>query len=140
MESEVTNTVNSTIDKDEEIFPNILYVGVAALGGTILARNRNIVLRFLTSTTLAVGASYYLLPKTTQNVAAHLERLEKRYPQLIELHQQVNNTVNDARKQVDDTVAQLRGVVDENTNKLREQIQQNTDKVKEQVSNAVKKD
>lgn len=33
-------TVKETIDKDEEILPNALYVGVAALAGTILARNR----------------------------------------------------------------------------------------------------
>ncbi|OAD04419.1 hypothetical protein MUCCIDRAFT_123563, partial [Mucor lusitanicus CBS 277.49] len=90
LENQVTTEINSTIDKDEEIFPNVVYVGVAALAGTIIARNRNIVLRFLTSTTLAVGASYYLLPKTTHNVAVQLEKLERRYPQLQAAHQSVN--------------------------------------------------
>jgi molecular chaperone DnaK (HSP70) len=137
LENEVTTNINSTIDKDEEVFPNLFYVGVAALAGTIIARNRNIVLRFLTSSTLAVGASYYLLPKTTHNVAVQLERLESRYPQLQAAHQTVRDTVCDARKQVDETVSQLRGAVDENAKQLREQIQQNTDKVKSQVSSAV---
>jgi organizing structure protein 2 len=106
------------------------------------------VLRFLTSTTLAVGASYYLLPKTTHNVALQLEKLEKKYPQLQSAHQTVNESVDGVRKQIDDTVSQLRGAVDENANKLRgavdqnanklrEQIQQNTEKVKEQVNSAV---
>lgn len=137
LENEVTTNVRNTIDKDEEVFPNVLYVGVAALAGTIIARRRNIVLRFLTSTTLAIGASYYLLPKTTHNVALQLEKLEKRYPQLQSAHQSVNESVDGVRKQIDDTVSQLRGAVDENANKLREQIQQNTEKVKEQVNSAV---
>lgn len=91
----------------------------------------------MTSTTLAIGASYYLLPKTTHNVALQLEKLEKRYPQLQSAHQSVNESVDGVRKQIDDTVSQLRGAVDENANKLREQIQQNTEKVKEQVNSAV---
>ncbi|KAI9483110.1 MAG: apolipo protein O-domain-containing protein [Benjaminiella poitrasii] len=135
-EDTVKNNINNTIDKNEEMFPNLVYVGVAALAGTIIARNRNIVIRFLTSTTLAVGASYYLIPKTTHNVALQLQRLERRYPQLQAAHDSVNSTVDDVRKQIDDAVVQLRGVVDENTVKLRQQIQQNTDKVKEQVGSS----
>ncbi|EIE78443.1 hypothetical protein G6F46_008536 [Rhizopus delemar] len=137
LENEVTTNIKNTIDKDEELYPNALYVGVAALAGTIIARNRNIVLRFLTSTTLAVGTSYYLLPKTTSNVFQHLERLEKRYPQLQAAHQSVKDSVDDVYKQIDNTVVQLRGAVDENATKLREQIEQNTQLVKNQVNSAV---
>ncbi|KAG2205118.1 hypothetical protein INT47_002212 [Mucor saturninus] len=137
LESDVTSNIQSTIDKDEEIFPNLLYVGVAALAGTIIARNRNVVLRFLTSSTLAVGASYYLLPKTTHNVAVQLERIEKKYPQLVSVHESVNETVFGVRKQLDDAVSQVQGAYAENTQKLRQQIQENTDKVKNQVNSAV---
>lgn len=126
----MTAEIKSTVDKDEEVFPNALYVGVAALAGTIIARNRNVVLRFLTSSTLAIGTSYYLLPKTTHNVAVQLEKLEKKYPQLQSAHQSVNNQVDQVKKQIDDTVSQLRGAVDENVNKLQSQIQENTEKVK----------
>lgn len=91
----------------------------------------------MTSSTLAIGTSYYLLPKTTHNVAVQLEKFEKRYPHLVVAHERVNETVYGVRKQVDDTVAQLRGAVDENASKLRQQIQENTDKVKSQVNNAV---
>ncbi|KAI9314230.1 apolipo protein O-domain-containing protein, partial [Dichotomocladium elegans] len=120
----VKNTVKQTIDKDEEILPNALYVGVAALAGTILARNRNIVIRFATSTALAVGTSYYLLPKTTHNVALQLEKVERRYPQVQAAHQSVNEAVGDVRKQVDEALAQVRGAVDENASKLFGQFQQ----------------
>jgi organizing structure protein 2 len=86
---------------------------------------------------LAVGTSYYLLPKTTSNVFQHLERLEKRYPQLQAAHQSVKDSVDDVYKQIDNTVVQLRGAVDENATKLREQIEQNTQLVKNQVNSAV---
>jgi phage shock protein A len=91
----------------------------------------------LTSSTLAVGASYYLLPKTTHNVAVQLEKFEKKYPQLQSAHQSVNETVDGVYKQIEDTVSQLRGAVDENVNKLQSSIQQNTEFVKSQVNSAV---
>ncbi|OBZ85492.1 hypothetical protein A0J61_06461 [Choanephora cucurbitarum] len=140
VEHQVTTEINNTIDKDEEIFPNAFYVGVAALAGTILARNRNIVLRFLTSTTLAVGTSYYLLPKTTHNVGLQLEKLERKYPQLQEAHQSVNAVVGDVRKQFDSTVSDVRGTFDQNVNKLQEQIQQNTASLKSAVNGSETKD
>ena len=129
--------MKQTIDKDEEILPNALYVGVAALAGTILARNRNIVLRFATSTALAVGASHYLLPKTTHNVCVQLEKVERKYPQLQSAHQSVNEVVGDARKQFDDAVAQVRNSVDEN---ILSQFQQKdaTETAKDKFENVKK--
>ncbi|KAI7847787.1 apolipo protein O-domain-containing protein [Circinella umbellata] len=133
----VKNTVKQTIDKDEEILPNALYIGVAALAGTILARNRNIVLRFATSTALAVGASHYLLPKTTHNVCVQLEKVERKYPQLQSAHQSVNEAVGDARKQFDDAIAQVRNSVDEN---ILSQFQQKdaAEKAKDKFENVKK--
>jgi hypothetical protein len=43
--------VKSVIAKDEPLTPGILYIGVAGLAGSVLARNR-------TSTSLAAIASY----------------------------------------------------------------------------------
>ncbi|CDS13548.1 hypothetical protein LRAMOSA05724 [Lichtheimia ramosa] len=121
----VKNTVKQTIDKDEEILPNGLYVGVAALAGTILARNRNIVIRFVTSTALAVGTAHYLLPKTTHNVAVQLEKVESKYPELQSAHKSLNDAINDARKQVDGLIGEARGAFDESTSKLLGSFQQN---------------
>lgn len=91
----------------------------------------------MTSSTLAIGTSYYLLPKTSHNIQAQLERVEKNYPHVLAVHEKINESVFCVRKEVDNTVAQLRGAVDENANKLRQQIQENTDKVKSQVNSAV---
>lgn len=90
----------------------------------------NIVLRFLTSTALAVGTSFYLLPKTTHNVGLQLERLERKYPELQEAHRSFDDATNTVRKEIDEVLAQLRGTVNANI----EQLQQSADKLKGQVS------
>ncbi|KAI8376122.1 apolipo protein O-domain-containing protein [Radiomyces spectabilis] len=133
-ENDVDAVVDQTIAKDEELWPNVLFVGVAGLAGTIIARRRNFVLRFLTSAALAAGTSYYLFPKTTHNVCFQLEKLESKYPPLQSAHKSVKDTVCDLRQQVDATVAQLKGTVQQNTDKLREQIQQNADALKNQAA------
>lgn len=76
---------------------------------------------------MAVGTAHYLLPKTTHNVFAQLEKLERRYPELQSAHKSVNDAVSDVQKQVEDTLAQLRGSFDESTSKLLGQIQGNKD-------------
>lgn len=140
VEQQVVSDVRSTIDPHEELMPSLLYVSVAALGGTILARNRNIFIRFVTSSALAIGASYYWLPKTTQNIATRLEKFEQKFPQLVEMHAKVNSTVEEARqqvegarKQVDNTVQQLRG----ETDKIRKQITTKEEDTFEQVKKNV---
>ncbi|KAG0167734.1 hypothetical protein DFQ28_005771 [Apophysomyces sp. BC1034] len=131
-EKDVKDVVKETVAQDEEVLPNALYVGVAALAGTIIARNRNIVLRFLTSTAMAAGTSFYLLPKTTHNVGVQFEKLERKYPELQEAHRYVDGAVGCVRKEVDGVLAQLRGTVNANI----EQLQQSADKIKDQVGGA----
>ncbi|KAF7724918.1 hypothetical protein EC973_000577 [Apophysomyces ossiformis] len=134
-EKDVRALVKETVAPDEEVLPNALYVGVAALAGTIIARNRNIVLRFLTSTALAAGTSFYLLPKTTHNVGVQLEKLERKYPELQNAHRVADEAVDGVRKEIDQVLAQLRGTVNANI----EQLQQSADKLKGQVTGAESK-
>ncbi|CAO3617893.1 unnamed protein product [Cunninghamella blakesleeana] len=127
VESDIRGTIDQIIAKDEEILPNAVYIGVAALAGTILARNRNILLRFLTSTTLAVGASYYLLPKTTKNLGVQFEKLERKYPELGKAHASVNEAVNDVKKQIDDTLSGLSNQVAQSTELVKKQVKEVTE-------------
>ncbi|KAJ2959634.1 hypothetical protein NQZ79_g4908 [Umbelopsis isabellina] len=122
IENNIKRNIDNTIAPGEYVMPNALYVGVAALAGTIVARNRNVVLRFATSTAFAVGTSYYLMPNTTRNIGQHLERLEKKYPPLYDAHQQVNEAVGDMRKSMNDTVAQLTGAADEATSQFSQKV------------------
>ncbi|KAI8098588.1 apolipo protein O-domain-containing protein [Halteromyces radiatus] len=122
IENDIRGTINEIIAKDEDILPNAMYIGVAALAGTIIARNRNIVLRFLTSTALATGASFYLLPKTTHNLGVQLEKLERKYPELGKVHTSINEAIGDVRKQVDDTLLSLRGQLDQGKELVKQQV------------------
>ncbi|ORZ25452.1 apolipo protein O-domain-containing protein [Absidia repens] len=121
-ENDVRGTINEIVSEDEDILPNAVYIGVAALAGTIIARNRNIVLRFLTSTAMATGASFYLLPKTTHNLGVQLEKLERKYPELGKAHATANEAVDDVRKEVDAVLLKLRGQLDEGKEMVKKQV------------------
>jgi organizing structure protein 2 len=65
----------------------VLYVGVASLTGSILARNRSIFSRVLLPPALFYLSFKYFLPKTTQNVSAYAGSLEeKHFPALAQKH------------------------------------------------------
>ncbi|KAI4124679.1 MAG: hypothetical protein LQ338_004679 [Usnochroma carphineum] len=53
----------------ERLMPGALYVLVAAMSGSILTRNRNILLRATVPFAVGVGAAWVVLPVTTRNVA-----------------------------------------------------------------------
>jgi organizing structure protein 2 len=79
--------VKALIAPDEPLTPAMLYVGVAALSGSILARNRSVFARALLPPTLFLLSFKYLLPKTTHNVSAYAGSLEERhFPELAHKH------------------------------------------------------
>lgn len=52
----------------ERIMPGALYVLVASMAGSIISRNRNILLRATTPAAVGLGAAYVVLPYTMKNV------------------------------------------------------------------------
>ena len=48
--------------------PGALYVLVASMAGSIISRNRNILLRAATPAAAGIGAAYVVLPYTMRNV------------------------------------------------------------------------
>ena len=82
-----SDRVKSLIAPEEPLTPALLYVGVASLTGSILARNRSIFSRVLLPPALFYLSSKYFLPKTTQNVSAYAGSLEeKHFPTLAQQH------------------------------------------------------
>jgi organizing structure protein 2 len=82
-----SDRVKSLIAPDEPLTPALLYVGVASLTGSILARNRSIFSRVLLPPAFFYLSFKYLLPKTTQNVSAYAGSLEeKHFPALAQKH------------------------------------------------------
>lgn len=78
--------MKSIISPDESLTPGLLYVGVATLTGSILARNRIIFRLVLPPAFLIISANHFL-PKTTHNLSAYLGSLEETYfPTLAQKH------------------------------------------------------
>ncbi|KAH7105171.1 apolipo protein O-domain-containing protein [Auriculariales sp. MPI-PUGE-AT-0066] len=91
VEQHVESASNQVVQaKDESITPGILYVGVAGLTGSILARGRVFPVRFLLPPALFIGAMPYFLPRTTANISAWLSQLEHAYvPEFAKQHDAV---------------------------------------------------
>lgn len=87
IEHAVEHRVKSLIAPDEPLTPGLLYVGVASLTGSILARNRSVFSRVLLPPTFLYLSFKYFLPKTTQNVSAYAGSLEEaHFPALAQKH------------------------------------------------------
>jgi organizing structure protein 2 len=79
--------IKSLASPSESLTPGILYVGVATLSGSIIARNRTLATRLLLPPTLFIASMYHFLPKTTHNISAYFDSLEAQYfPSLAEKH------------------------------------------------------
>jgi MICOS complex subunit MIC26 len=83
----LTARVKSIIDPTESLTPGILYVGVATLTGSIVARNRFLLTRLVLPPTLFLLSAHHFLPKTTANLSAYFGSLEEKYfPTFAEKH------------------------------------------------------
>jgi len=87
IEQAVERRVKSIIVPEEPLTPGLLYVGVSALTGSILARNRSIFTRFALPPTLLLLSFDHFLPKTYHNLSSYLGSLEDKYiPAVAEKH------------------------------------------------------
>lgn len=96
LENSFTQTVASLAppkESGERVMPGGLYVLVSAMAGSIVTRNRNILLRASVPVAVAVAASYALLPLTTRNVGNLIWTYEERYPALAENHMLIKDRV-----------------------------------------------
>lgn len=85
--SRLTGRMKSLVAPEEPLTPGLLYVGVATLTGSVIARNRIIFARLLLPPTLLVLSMNHFLPKTSHNVSAYFSELEDKYlPAVAEKH------------------------------------------------------
>ncbi|KAI0628586.1 apolipo protein O-domain-containing protein [Trametes polyzona] len=151
VEQAVESRVKSLVAPDEPLTPGILYVGVATLTGSVLARNR-LFWRLTLPPTLLVLSLNHFLPKTTHNVSTYLSELEeKHFPTFAEKHEiakahsamtweRVKDATKSGRDSFSNGVAELVGRVEETTGlKLRETLgwQDRTVKAAQHVVQAV---
>ena len=83
-----SDRVKSIISPSESMTPGLLYVGIATLTGSILARNRNILTRLLLPPIFLVVSANHFLPKSTGNLSDYFGSLEDTYfPELAQKHE-----------------------------------------------------
>lgn len=89
LEHSFTSTIRSLApprESGERVFPGVLYVLVASMAGSIISRNRNILLRATVPAAIGLGAAYAVLPLTMKNVGDLAWKYERRYPVLADAH------------------------------------------------------
>ncbi|CAN6650526.1 hypothetical protein TRVA0_024S01508 [Trichomonascus vanleenenianus] len=125
-EKSVTSTVAELKSDKEDILPGGIYVLISALTGSILARNRTVVLRAAAPLAFGIGAFAYFLPQTFSNTRALTWKFEQKSPQLAEFHTKtqdgITNLVNDVYTVADDANKSLENGV----RKTRELIAEST--------------
>ncbi|KAI9673946.1 MAG: hypothetical protein M1817_002152 [Caeruleum heppii] len=111
LENSFTSTVASLAPppaSDERLMPGMIYVLVAGLTGSIISRNRNILLRATVPVALGVGAGWVVIPLTMRNVSDLLWTYEERVPVISENHLRVRGAVQEmmraAKARKDDTL------------------------------------
>ncbi|KAF2001089.1 hypothetical protein P154DRAFT_464950, partial [Amniculicola lignicola CBS 123094] len=96
LEHSFTSTVRSLAppkESSERIFPGALYILVASMAGSILTRNRNILLRASVPLVIGLGAANAVLPVTSKNVGELVWTYEKRFPAVADTHLRVRERV-----------------------------------------------
>lgn len=96
LEQSFTQTIASlapAAETGEKLMPGAIYVLVSAMAGSILTRNRNILLRSTVPLALGIGASWAVLPVTSRNVADLAWEYEKRVPVIAESHIRLRESI-----------------------------------------------
>ncbi|KAJ8519807.1 hypothetical protein ONZ45_g3283 [Pleurotus djamor] len=87
IEHAVEHRVKSLVAPNEPLTPALLYVGISALTGSILTRNRGLITRFFVPPLFLVLSLNHFLPATSHNISLYLSDLEDTYfPTLAEKH------------------------------------------------------
>ena len=83
----------------EPIMPGALYVLVAAMTGSIISRNRNILLRATVPFAVGLGAAWIVLPVTTRNVGDLVWTYEEKAPFISINHMRIRGAVEEGWRQ-----------------------------------------
>jgi organizing structure protein 2 len=96
LEQSFTSTIESLApprESGERLMPGLIYVLVAAMAGSIVTRNRNLVLRAATPLAFGVSAAWVVIPITMGNVSQLIWKYEQRFPALANAHAQTRESI-----------------------------------------------
>lgn len=103
--------------------PGSLYVLVAAMAGSIVSRNRNIVLRAAAPLVVGIGAGWIVLPITMRNVSDLLWKYEQRFPAVADGHIRTREGVEKAWRMARVHTQQAVNIVDDKVSSGREAVE-----------------
>lgn len=83
----------------ERLMPGALYVLVASMAGSIISRNRNILLRATTPAAIGISAAYLVLPHTMRNVGDLVWSFEEKSEVIAANHLRVRGAAIEGLKQ-----------------------------------------
>ncbi|CAG8532761.1 6520_t:CDS:2, partial [Dentiscutata heterogama] len=95
IEQTTEREIKGIISPNERLMPDVLYVVVAGLAGSLAARKIS---------------SYYFLPQTSRNMMAKLCEYEKRSPELMKIHNSVSDVANNTKQKFDSAIINLKNI------------------------------
>lgn len=107
----------------ERLVPGGLYVLVAAMAGSIVSRNRNILLRASVPTFVGLSAALLLLPVTTRNVGELVWTYEERVPVIALNHLRIRGFVKGGVDESKRIYSNLREAVEEGVRDGRQAVE-----------------
>ncbi|KAJ0166692.1 MICOS subunit MIC26 [Colletotrichum tanaceti] len=127
LEQSFTSTIASLApprESGEKLMPGAIYVLVAAMAGSIVTRNRSIILRATAPLALGITAGWTVLPITMGNVSNLAWKYEQRFPVVaqghLKLRESIENSLRMARlhseigvRYVDEKVTDARETVED---------------------------
>lgn len=131
LEKDFTQTVASLAppaDSHEAVMPGVIYVLVATLAGSIVSRNRGIVLRTAVPVAFGTTAAYAAIPITMRNVGNLYDSYEANYPEVQRRHRELNEQVRyiweTGKAHTAMTVQRTEGMFDEARSKMQDWVKQ----------------
>lgn len=83
----------------EQVMPGALYILVAAMTGSIISRNRNILLRATMPFAIGLGVAWIVLPVTMRNVGDLVWTYEEKVPVISINHMRIRGAVEEGWRQ-----------------------------------------
>ena len=103
--------------------PGSLYVLVAAMTGSIVSRNRNILLRATVPFAVGIGAGWVVLPVTMRNISDLLWKYEQRFPAVADGHIRTREGIEKAWRMARIHTQQAVNIVDDKVSSGREAVE-----------------
>lgn len=126
LENSFTSTIASLAppkESGEKLMPGAIYVLVAAMTGSIITRNRNVLLRGAVPLAIGVAAGWVVLPTTMRNVSDLMWRYEQKFPAVADTHLRARSGIERAVYMAKLHTEQGKRIVDEKVAEGRESVE-----------------